>query len=59
MRRRSVDEAGAVQLVGDLLDAGTLQMTVHLTVTADRAVRLMVHGAPGAQLNGFQAWSDF
>lgn len=41
-----------------LYDNNVKQLTLKLTITADRAVHLFVHGEPGATLTGFQAWSD-
>lgn len=41
-----------------LLDNGVKQLTLKLTVTADRAVKLLVDSEPGATLTGFEAWSD-
>jgi hypothetical protein len=49
---------GTFTFAAPLLDNGVKQMTLRLTVTADRQVRLLVDGEPGATLSGFQAWSD-
>jgi hypothetical protein len=57
MRRRSVDADGTAHLVADLLDAGEQHLSLDVQVTADRAVKVLVQGAPGATLVGFQAWS--
>lgn len=57
VRRRSVDVQGTAHLEAELLDAGVKQLTVRLQVSADRAVRVLVEGEPGATLSGFEAWS--
>lgn len=49
---------GTFTLQAEVLDGGTAAITVTLTISADRAARLLVHGQPGAQLAGFEAWSD-
>lgn len=49
---------GSFTLAATVLDNGVPTLTPTLTITADRQVRLMVHGEPGAQLAGFDAWSD-
>jgi hypothetical protein len=49
---------GSFLLRAPLLDNGVKQLTVELRVTADREVRVLVNGEPGATLTGFQAWSD-
>lgn len=49
---------GSFKLSAPLLDNGVKQLTLTLTVTADREVRVLVNGEPGATLTGFQAWSD-
>lgn len=59
VRQRSVEADGTVRIVADLLDAGVLAMVLDVRVDRDRKVRLFVHGEPGAQLGGFEAWSDF
>ena len=41
-----------------LLDDGTKVLTLRLTVNADRKVSVLVTGEPGAQLSGFEAWSN-
>lgn len=41
-----------------LYDNNVKQLVLKLTITADRAVHVLVHGEPGASLTGFQAWSD-
>ena len=41
-----------------LYDDNVKQLTLKLTITADRAVMVVVDGEPGAALTGFQAWSD-
>jgi hypothetical protein len=41
-----------------LYDNNVKQLTMRLTITADRAVTLFVHGEPAATMSGFQAWSD-
>lgn len=57
--KQSVDAAGTVSFSCTLLDNGQPMLTPTLTVTDARAVRLLVHGEPGAELSDFQAWSDF
>ncbi len=57
VRRRSVDTDGTAHLVADLLDAGKLQLTLDVQVTAGRSVTVMVEGAPGATLSDFRVWS--
>lgn len=49
---------GSFTLVATVLDNGKPMLTPTLTISADRLVRLVVHGEPGAQLSGFEAWSD-
>lgn len=49
---------GSFLFQAPLLDNGVKQLTLRLTVTADRHVRLLVDGEPGATLTGFEAWSD-
>lgn len=49
---------GTFTFSAPLLDNGVKQLTLRLTVTADRAVKLLVDGEPGAALTGFEAWSD-
>lgn len=58
VRQRSVEPDGTAKIVAELLDAGQLQLTLTLTVSADRSVQLFVHGEPTARLSGFTAWSD-
>lgn len=41
-----------------LYDNNVKQLVLKLTITADRAVHVLVRGEPGASLTGFQAWSD-
>lgn len=41
-----------------LYDGGVKQLTLRFEVTADREVRVLVDGEPGATLSGFSAWSD-
>jgi hypothetical protein len=57
VRRRSVDTDGTAHLVADLLDAGRLQLTLDVRVSAAREVTVLVRAEPGATLAGFQAWS--
>jgi hypothetical protein len=57
VRRRSVDADGTAHLVADLLDAGKPHLSLDVQVTAGREVSVLVQGAPGATLAGFQAWS--
>lgn len=56
--KQSVDANGTVSFSCTLADNGQAALTPTLTVTADRAVRLLVHGEPGAEITDFQAWSD-
>ena len=49
---------GSFLFSAPLLDNGTKQLTLRLSVTADRAVRCDVIGEPGATLTGFEAWSN-
>lgn len=56
--KQSVDAAGTVSFSCTLLDNGVPMLTPTLTVTDQRAVRLEVRTAPGAELTDFQAWSD-
>ena len=41
-----------------LYDAGVKQLTLTLSVSADRHVEVLVNGEPGASLSGFTCWSD-
>lgn len=41
-----------------LYDGAVKQLTIVFDVTADREVRVLVDGEPGATLTGFTAWSD-
>jgi len=41
-----------------LYDGATKQLTLTLSVSADRHVEVLVLGEPGAMLAGFTAWSD-
>lgn len=56
--RPVVDAAGTVTFSCTLLDNGVPVLTPTLTVTDRRAVRLVVHGEPGAEITDYQAWSD-
>lgn len=49
---------GSFTFSAPLLDNGVKQLTLRLTVTADRAVKLVVNGEPAATLTGFEAWSN-
>lgn len=55
-----VDATGTFTLSCTILDAGVKVLTPTLTIDADRACRLLVHGESAATtLTGFEAWSDF
>lgn len=41
-----------------LYDGATKQLTLTLSVSADRHVEVLVNGEPGAALSGFTGWSD-
>lgn len=56
LERRNAD--GSFFASVPLYDNGVKQLTLQLTITADRAVHVLVDGEPGATLTGFQAWSD-
>lgn len=49
---------GSLHAEVPLLDGGVKQLTVVFDVTADREVRFLVRGEPGATLTGFTGWSD-
>ena len=49
---------GTLTVSVPLRNAGTLAATLTFTITADRALRIVVVNEPGAAgLSGFQAWS--
>ena len=55
----NVDPAGTLTASVPLKDSGTLAATVTFTITAGRALVVVVRNEPGAAgLTGFQAWSD-
>lgn len=49
---------GSFLFAAPLLDGGVKQLTLEFRVTADREVRVFVHGEETATLSGFTAWSD-
>lgn len=51
-------EDGSFLFSAPLLDDGVPQLELELRVTADRIVRVFVHGEETATLTGFEAWSD-
>jgi len=57
-RNRKTEE-GTLEIELPLLESGEKQATVQLTITADRALLVVVKGEPGMTLTDFQAWSDF
>ena len=55
----SVDVDGTLHASVEVDDGGVLAGTLTFTLTADRALRVVVTSAPGdAGLSGFQAWSN-
>ncbi len=56
--RRNVDATGTATIVATLGRDTAVALTLTLTVTADRAVRLIVTADDGLPLTDFQCWSD-
>ena len=55
----SVDVDGTLHASVEVDDAGVLAGTLTFTLTADRALRVVVTSAPGAAgLTAFEAWSS-
>lgn len=55
----SVDADGTLHASVAVDDAGVLAGTLTFTLTADRALMVVVTSAPGdAGLSGYQAWSN-
>lgn len=55
----SVAADGTLSVNVPLKDNNTLVATLRFTLTADRALKLVVDNEPGAaRLTGFEAWSD-
>ncbi len=52
-------DTGEFTLQATIMDNGMPQVTPILTVTADRALRLLLKGEPGMTLTDFEARSDF
>lgn len=58
--KAATDASGTFTLQATILDGGAKVLTCTLTIDADRAAKLLVHGeSAAATLAGFEAWSDF
>jgi hypothetical protein len=54
----STDTAGTLSVAVGLYDNNTKAATLRFTITADRALTVIVDNEPGAAgLSGFQCWS--